>query len=57
MFFKILIFCLIITFNCSINADQNRLIIASTTSTYDTGLLNYLNKEFNKEHDITIHVL
>ena len=57
MFFKILIFCLVIIFNYSISADQNRLIIASTTSTYDTGLLSYLNKEFIKEHDITIHVL
>ncbi len=57
MFFKILIFCLIITFSYSINANNNRLIIASTTSTYDTGLLNYLNKEFNKDHELIIHVL
>ena len=57
MFLKILSFCLIIIFNYSIIADENRLIIASTTSTYDTGLLNYLNKEFNKEYDINIHVL
>ena len=57
MFLKTLCFFLIMIANYSIIADEKRLIIASTTSTNDTGLLNYLNKEFNKEYDIKIHVL
>ena len=57
MFFKIIILCLIIIVNYTTLADEKRLIIASTTSTHDTGLLKYLNKEFNKEYDIKIHVL
>jgi len=57
MFLKILFFSLIIILNFSTIADENRLIIASTTSTYDTGLLKYLNKEFNKKYDIKIHVI
>ena len=56
MFFKILFFCIIIV-NFAIFADEKRLIIASTTSVNDTGLLKYLNEEFNKEYNIVIHVL
>ena len=38
-------------------ASDNRIIVASTTSTYDTGLLNYLNSFFEDLFDIKIHVL
>ena len=57
MLFKFLTFLLIISYSYTLIADENRLIIASTTSTTDTGLLNYLNTEFNKIYDIKIHVL
>ena len=57
MFLKIIYFILIVIFSFSTIADENRLIIASTTSTHDTGLLKYLNKEFNKEYGIKIHVI
>ena len=57
MFFKAISCFFLIILNVSINAVENRLIIASTTSTNDTGFLEYINKEFNKEYSIPIHVL
>ena len=36
---------------------DNRVIVASTTSTYDTGLLSYLNNYFEDFFDIKIQVL
>ena len=53
-FFLILICILTITFN--LNA-KNKIIIASTTSTYDTGLLDLLNKQFTDKYNITVQVL
>lgn len=41
----------------AINASNNRIIIASTTSTYDSGLLTYLNNIFESEHNIEVQVL
>ena len=38
-------------------ANENRLIIASTTSTYDSGFLEYINNEFEKKNKVKIHVL
>ena len=46
--------CLI---NPDIFAENNRIIIASTTSTNDTGLLDYINNEFEKKFNFKIHVL
>ena len=57
MFKKILFIIIFIFISQSLLAKKDRIIIASTTSTYDTGLLNYINKEFEKNHDIKIHVL
>ena len=57
MFFKVISCFLLIILNVSVEAGENRLIIASTTSVHDTGLLDYLNKEFNKEYKILIQVL
>ena len=36
---------------------DNRVIVASTTSTYDTGLLSYLNNYFEDFFDIKVQVL
>ena len=36
---------------------SNKIIIASTTSTYDTGFLTYLNSVFTKKFDIDVQVL
>ena len=48
---------LLIVFSLPLFADKNRLIIASTTSVYDTGLLPYLNKKFSKLHDVKVHTI
>ena len=57
MFHKIFLILFISLINFNIFADNNRIIIASTTSTYDTGLLDYVNKEFEKKFNIKVHVL
>ena len=36
---------------------NNKIILASTTSTYDTGLLDLLNQKFNEKYDIYVQVL
>ena len=43
------------TINESVNA--NKIIVASTTSTYDTGLLNLLNDKFYENFNIKVQVL
>ena len=54
--FKLLVFSLIIIF-ATIVKSEDKIIIASTTSTYDTGLLNLLNKEFYKKYNVRVQVL
>ena len=55
------IFCLVffcfflIAFN--INALERKIIIASTTSTYDSGLLKYLNKHFMNKYEINVQTI
>jgi tungstate transport system substrate-binding protein len=53
LFFTILIIFLPNT----LLSKENIVIIASTTSTSDTGLLNYLNEYFENKYNIKIHVL
>ena len=50
----ITILCLIISYTF---AENNKIIIASTTSTHDTGLLDHINKEFEKKFNIHTTVL
>ena len=57
MKFKKIFLILLILFNFKLNAQQQRIIIASTTSTYDTGLLDQLNKEFTEKYNTKVHVL
>ena len=47
----IFIFCI----NLNLNAETGRIIIATTTSTYDSGLLNYINPIFEKKYNIKVH--
>ena len=54
--FRILILTLIIFFSTVAKSD-NKIIIASTTSTHDTGLLNLLNEEFYKKYEVRVQVL
>ena len=54
--FKLLIFLLTIFFS-TFAIGENKIIIASTTSTYDTGLLNLLNEEFYKKYKVRVQVL
>ena len=54
---KILILSLFIFLSFGLNADNNKIIIASTTSTYDTGLLTYLNNAFKEKYNIEVQVL
>ena len=54
--FKILFFLLTIFFS-TFAIGENKIIIASTTSTYDTGLLNLLNEEFYKKYEVRVQVL
>ena len=57
MKFKKIFLILLILFNFKLNAQQQRIIIASTTSTYDTGLLDQLNKEYTEKYNTEVHVL
>ena len=44
-------------FSLNLLAENQRIVIASTTSTYDTGLLKELNNEFVKKFKTKVHVL
>ena len=44
-------------FSSFLASKENSIIVASTTSTSDSGLLAYLNEYFENEYNIKIHVL
>ena len=55
---KIKIFLIILfLFTIAKNVIANKIIVASTTSTYDTGLLNLLNDKFYENFNIRVQVL
>ncbi len=54
--YKLLIL-LIILVNFNINAKENIISIASTTSTHDTGLLKEINKKFTKKYNIKVNII
>ena len=54
--FRLVFFCFFL-FAFSISALERKIIIASTTSTYDSGLLKYLNKHFMKKYDINVQTI
>jgi len=57
MLLKIFAFLFFLIASFKLLALDNRVIVASTTSTYDTGLLSYLNNYFEDFFDIKIQVL
>ena len=55
---KIKIFLTILfLFTITESVNANKIIVASTTSTYDTGLLNLLNDKFYEKFKIRVQVL
>jgi ABC-type tungstate transport system, permease component len=46
---------LIVSFN--IKSEEKRIIIASSSSIYDSGFIDYINQEFENEYNIKIHVI
>jgi len=58
MISKIKIFLIILLlFLITENVKANKIVVASTTSTYDTGLLNLLNDKFYEKFNIRVQVL
>jgi len=51
------IFIILFFFLFSVSINANKIIVASTTSTYDTGLLNLLNEKFYDKFNIRVQVL
>ena len=51
------VFFCIFLFTFNINALERKIIIGSTTSTYDSGLLEYLNKHFMNKHEINVQTI
>ena len=54
---RLLLIIFIFCFPTFLISKENSIILASTTSTSDTGLLDYLNEYFEKKYKIKIHVL
>ena len=50
-------FVILFLFTITKNVSANKIIVASTTSTYDTGLLNLLNDKFYEKFSIRVQVL
>ena len=51
------LFLIITLFSYVSAANENKIIVASTTSTSDTGLLDYLNSFFYEKYDIKVNVI
>ena len=54
---KIILYFVVISLLFTNVHSKERLILASTTSTYDSGFLNYINKFFEKKNNVKIHVI
>ena len=57
MHIKIFIFIVFFIFSINCKANNDKIILASTTSTNDTGLLKFINKKFTNKYNIDVHVL
>ena len=58
MLYKIKIFLtILLLFLITDSVRANKIVVASTTSTYDTGLLNLLNEKFYDKYNIRVQVL
>lgn len=54
---KIVIFIFLLLFSTNILCFEKKIILASTTSTYDSGLLTFLNSTFREKFNINVQVL
>jgi len=54
---RVLLIFVLIFFLKSALADSKYITIASTTSTYDTGLLDYINKKFENKYNIKVRAI
>ena len=54
---RLMLIVIIFFFSNSIISKENSIFVASTTSTSDSGLLNYLNEYFENKYKIKINVL
>ena len=54
---KIILILLIFNISKPLFSIENKIIIASTTSTHDTGLLKVLNNKFEQKFNIKVQVL
>ena len=52
-----IILTILLSFTITESVNANKIIVASTTSTYDTGLLNLLNDKFYENFNIRVQVL
>ena len=52
-----IILTILLLFLITENVKANKIVVASTTSTYDTGLLNLLNDKFYEKFNIRVQVL
>jgi len=55
--FNIIASILLIILCLNFNIAYGRIIVASTTSTYDSGILKELNNHFEKRYNIEVHIL
>jgi len=53
----ILIFFICISITTNLHSNEKRIILASTTSTYDSGLLSYINNHYEKKYKTKVHVI
>lgn len=54
---KICIFIFLLLFSTNLLCFEKKIILASTTSTYDTGLLTFLNSSFRDKFSINVQIL
>lgn len=57
MYYKILLVFFLNFISLNLYGENNRIFIASTTSTYDTGLLEYINDKFEGSFNINVSVI
>lgn len=55
--FLLIILAMVMMIGCSEQDKQEEMILATTTSTYDSGLLHYLLPIFEEEYNINVHII
>ena len=54
---KIIFFLYLLFFSTNLLSLEKKIILASTTSTYDSGLLTFLNNQFKIKYNIEVQIL